>query len=76
MPLAAVGALLLFSAVDLAFSRRLFDARPCWPVIAVTAAVTAWIDPFWRLLAGGMAELGRGQAPTLLHRRGRARPTP
>jgi MFS superfamily sulfate permease-like transporter len=62
IPLAAVGALLLFSAADLAFSRRLFDARPsCWPVIAITAAATAWLDPFWGLLAGSLAEWLRGQ---------------
>ena len=54
IPLAAVGALLLFSAADLAFSRRLFDARrSCWPVIGITAALTAWVDPIWGLLAGG-----------------------
>jgi MFS superfamily sulfate permease-like transporter len=70
IPLAAVGALLLFSAADLAFSRRLFDARPsCWPVIGVTAALTAWVDPFWGLLAGGLAEIGRGQLLALLRRR-------
>jgi MFS superfamily sulfate permease-like transporter len=69
IPLAAVGALLLFSAADLAFSRRLFDARPsCWPVIGITAAVTAWVDPFWGLLAGGLAEIGRGQLLALLRR--------
>jgi MFS superfamily sulfate permease-like transporter len=62
IPLAAVGALLLFSAADLALSRRLFDARPsCWPVIGVTAAVTAWADRFWGLLAGCLAELARGR---------------
>jgi hypothetical protein len=62
IPLAAVGALLLFSAADLALSKRLFDARPsCWPVIGVTAAVTAWADPFWGLLAGCLAELARGR---------------
>ena len=62
IPLAAVGALLLFSAADLAFSRRLFDARPsCWPVIAITAAATAWVDPFWGLLAGALAEWLRSQ---------------
>jgi hypothetical protein len=43
MPLAAVGALLLFSAADLALSKRLFDARPsCWPVIGTAAAFTVW----------------------------------
>jgi MFS superfamily sulfate permease-like transporter len=62
IPLAAVGALLLFSAADLAFSKRLFDARPsCWPVIAITAAATAWVDPFWGLLAGSLAEWLRSQ---------------
>ena len=77
IPLAAVGALLLFSAADLALSRRLFDARPsCWPVIGITAAVTASVDPFWGLLAGGLAELGRGQVLALLQRRARSRPTP
>jgi hypothetical protein len=74
IPLAAVGALLLFSAADLAFSRRLFDARPsCWPVIGITAGVTAWIDPFWGLLAGGLAEIGRAQLIALLHRRAHSR---
>jgi predicted benzoate:H+ symporter BenE len=69
IPLAAVGALLLCSAADLAFSRRLFDARPsCWPVIGITAAVTAWIDPFWGLLAGALAEIGRGQLLALPRR--------
>jgi predicted benzoate:H+ symporter BenE len=69
IPLAALGALLLFSAADLAFSRRLFDARPsCWPVIGITAAGTAWIDPFWGLLAGGLAEIGRGQLLARLRR--------
>jgi MFS superfamily sulfate permease-like transporter len=72
VPLAGVGALLLFSAADLALSRRLFDARPsCWPVIGVTAAITAWLDPFWGLLAGTLAELLRGQIIALL--RGRTR---
>ena len=70
IPLAAVGALLLFSAADLAFSRRLFDARPsCWPVIGITAALTAWVDPFWGLLGGGLAEIARGQLLAMLHRR-------
>jgi MFS superfamily sulfate permease-like transporter len=71
IPLAAVGALLLFSAADLALSRRLFDARPsCWPVIGITAALTAWADPFWGLLGGCLAEIGRGQLLAAL--RGRA----
>ncbi|HZD24691.1 MAG TPA: putative sulfate/molybdate transporter [Alphaproteobacteria bacterium] len=75
VPLAAVGALLLFSAADLALSKRLFDARPsCWPVIGVTAAATAWLDPFWGLLAGALAELLRGQIIALLRGRAPSRP--
>jgi MFS superfamily sulfate permease-like transporter len=74
IPLAAVGALLLFSAADLAFSRRLFDARPsCWPAIGITAALTAWADPFWGLLGGCLAEIGRGQLLALLRRRTESR---
>jgi predicted benzoate:H+ symporter BenE len=62
VPLPAVGALLLFSAADLALSRRLFDARPsCWPVIALAGAATVWADPFWGLLAGCLAEAARGR---------------
>jgi MFS superfamily sulfate permease-like transporter len=73
IPLAAVGALLLFSAADLALSRRLFDARPsCWPVIGITAALTAWADPFWGLLGGCLAELARGRILAL--RQGLRRP--
>jgi MFS superfamily sulfate permease-like transporter len=60
IPAAALGALLLLAAGELALSRRLFDCRPsCWPVIAATAAVTLWMDPFWGLLAGSAAELAR-----------------
>lgn len=74
VPLAAVGALLLFSAADLALSRRLFDARPsCWPVIGATAALTAWADPFWGLLGGCLAELVRARMLGLLHRRASVR---
>jgi hypothetical protein len=41
-------------------TRRLFDCKPsCWPVIAATATVTVWIDPFYGLLAGSGAELMR-----------------
>ena len=73
IPLAAVGALLLLSAADLAFSRRLFDARPsCWPVIAITAAATTWTDPFWGLLAGLLAEGVRAQILVLLRARARS----
>jgi len=60
IPTAALGALLLLAAGELALSRRLFDCRlSCWPVILVTAAVTLWADPFWGLLAGSGAELVR-----------------
>jgi MFS superfamily sulfate permease-like transporter len=60
IPTAALGALLVVAAGELALSRRLFDCRPsCWPVIAVTAAVTLWADPFWGLVAGSAAELAR-----------------
>ncbi|MFP3921369.1 MAG: putative sulfate/molybdate transporter [Dichotomicrobium sp.] len=60
IPVAGLGALLLFAAGELAFSRRLFDSRPsCWPVIAVTASVTLVFDPFWGLIAGGVAEILR-----------------
>ncbi|MEQ9138651.1 MAG: putative sulfate/molybdate transporter [Thalassobaculum sp.] len=60
VPVAGLGALLLVAAAELALSRRLFDGKPsCLPVIAATAGVTLWIDPFWGLLAGCGAELVR-----------------
>lgn len=60
IPAAALGALLLTAAGELALSRRLFDCKPsCWPVIAVTTGVTLWADPFWGLLAGSGAEFAR-----------------
>lgn len=60
IPAAGLGALLLVAAGELALTRRLFDSRPsCWPVIAATAALTLWVNPFWGLLAGGAAELVR-----------------
>jgi hypothetical protein len=37
-------------------------------VIAVTAAVTLWADPFWGLVAGSAAELARLAAIRLLRR--------
>ena len=60
IPAAGLGALLLMASGELALTRRLFDCKPsCWPVIAVTAGFTVWIDPFWGLLAGSCAELVR-----------------
>jgi len=60
IPAAALGALLLMAAGELALTRRLFDCKPsCRPVIAVTAGLTVWADPFWGLLAGSCAELVR-----------------
>jgi MFS superfamily sulfate permease-like transporter len=60
IPVPALGALLLLAAGELAFSKRLIDAKPsCWPVIAVTAGVTVWADPFWGLLAGSCSEVVR-----------------
>jgi MFS superfamily sulfate permease-like transporter len=60
IPLAAVGALLVVSGGDLAFSRRLFDARPvCWPVIGVTAALTLAVNPAAGLVCGWLLEVVR-----------------
>ena len=69
IPAAALGALLLMAAGELALTKRLFDCRPsCWPVIAVTAGATVWFDPFWGLLAGSVAELARFAALRLVRR--------
>jgi predicted benzoate:H+ symporter BenE len=69
IPAAALGALLMLAAGELALSRRLFDCRPsCWPVIAATAAVTLWTDPFWGLVAGSAAELTRLAAVRIIRR--------
>lgn len=69
IPAAALGALLLMAAGELALTKRLFDCRPsCWPVIAVTAGATVWFDPFWGLLAGSVAELARCAALRLVRR--------
>jgi MFS superfamily sulfate permease-like transporter len=69
IPAAALGALLLMAAGELALTKRLFDCKPsCWPVIAVTAGVTVWFDPFWGLLAGSVGELARFGAVRLLRR--------
>lgn len=60
IPVAGFGALLFVAAVELALSRRLWAARPsCWPVIAITALVTVWADPFFGLLAGVVSETVR-----------------
>ncbi|MBD3639356.1 MAG: benzoate transporter [Marinobacter sp.] len=60
IPTAGLGALLMVAAVELAVSRRLWTAKPsCWPVIAVTALVTVWVDPFFGLLAGVASETVR-----------------
>lgn len=49
IPEAVIGALLAFAALDLVFSRRMFDARlDCQPVIAATAVATL----AWGALAG------------------------
>src|SRR5690606_29418536 len=70
IPAAGLGALLLMASGELALTRRLFDSRPsCWPVIAVTAGITVWADPFWGLMAGTGAELARLAALRLLARR-------
>ncbi|WP_372995184.1 putative sulfate/molybdate transporter [Marinobacter sp.] len=60
IPMAGLGALLFVAAVELAFSKRLWTAKPsCWPVIAITALVTLWIDPFFGVLAGVASETVR-----------------
>ncbi|UOM35740.1 putative sulfate/molybdate transporter [Acuticoccus sp. I52.16.1] len=57
---AAVGALLFYAGAELAFSRRLFEARPdCRPVIAVTAGASLVLGPAVALLAGLAAEAAR-----------------
>lgn len=67
IPAASLGALLLVAAGELALTRRLFGSRPsCWPVIAVTAGITVWIDPFWGLLAGSFSEMLRFAALRLI----------
>ena len=60
IPLAGLGALLMVAAGELALTRRLFDCKPsCWPVIAITAGLTVWLDPFWALVGGSVAEAMR-----------------
>ena len=67
IPLAAVGAFLVLAGVELAVSRRLFDARPdCWPAIALTALATLVFDPAVGLAVGWTIETGRNLARDLL----------
>lgn len=72
IPVAGLGVLLLAASTELALTRRLFDSKPsCWPVIAIAAALTLWKDPFWGMIAGGIAEAIRVVVIRLI--RGRAR---
>ena len=60
IPIGAVGALLIMAGIDLAISRRLFDARPlCWPVIGVAAFGTLVLNPALGLVLGWISELFR-----------------
>ena len=60
MPAPVIGALLTYAAVDLAFSKRLIDARPdCRPVIGAAALVTFAAGAPFGLAAGLVAETMR-----------------
>ncbi|MGD9617840.1 MAG: putative sulfate/molybdate transporter [Alphaproteobacteria bacterium] len=60
IPAGAVGALLILAGIDLAASRRLFDARPsCWPVIAATTIAAVAVNPGLGLVIGWAAEFLR-----------------
>lgn len=62
IPMPVVGALLLFAALELVLSRRIFDARPdCRPVIAAAALVTWAGGALVGLLAGLAAEAVRAR---------------
>lgn len=62
IPAPVAGALLLYAAWDLAFSRRLFDARPdCRPVIAATALGTFGLGVLPGFAAGLAAEAVRAR---------------
>lgn len=57
VPPAVVGALLIYAAADLIFTRRLLDARPdCRPVIAAAALATVFLGALAGLIAGLAAE--------------------
>jgi MFS superfamily sulfate permease-like transporter len=69
IPPSAVGALLIVAGADLALSRRLFDARrDCWPAIALTAGLAAFIDPALALVTGWAVETLRGPVKRRLKR--------
>ena len=71
IPPAAVGALLVYAAIDLVMSPRLFDARPdCRPVIAAAALATV----FWGALAGLLAGLAAEMLRVYLRRHRRTGP--
>jgi hypothetical protein len=62
IPLPVIGALLAYASADLAFSRRLIDARPdCRPVIAAAAVGTFFLGAAAGLFAGLGAEAVRIQ---------------
>ncbi len=61
LPLAAVGALLVYAGGEFALSKRLFDGRPsCLAVILLTAGVCIAANVAVGLLAGLIAEALRG----------------
>jgi hypothetical protein len=60
IPLPVIGALLAYASADLAFSRRLIDARAdCRPVIAATAVTTFFLGAALGLVVGIAAEVIR-----------------
>jgi predicted benzoate:H+ symporter BenE len=60
IPLAIAGALLAIAGLDLALSKRLFDAKlDCWPVIGGTAVLTAFVNPAVAVVVGIAMEVGR-----------------
>lgn len=62
IPMPVIGGLLAYAAADLAFSRRLIDARPdCRPVIAAAAVATFFLGAAAGLVAGVAAETVRLQ---------------
>lgn len=62
IPLPVIGALLAYASADLAFSRRLIDARAdCRPVIAAAAVATFFLGAAAGLVAGVGAEAIRLQ---------------